>query len=117
MIQSNVVPPINSPKSIKMSLIKGIKSLIEGLAFTLTLLDSYAAGFAFFLVMIIKLLPLEPGYAILLLDAGLSHKYEFWLSLLANLPIYLGELLLGFFTSYLCKLQIRYKADSTKTIT
>ena len=69
----------------------GIKSLIEGLAFALTLLESFPAGFAFFLVMIIKLLPLEPGYAILLLDAGLSHKYEFWLSLLANLPIYIGE--------------------------
>ena len=76
-----------------MTPVEAIKTFIEGVAFALTILESYGAGIAFFLVMIIKLLPLEPGYAILLLDAGLSHKYEFWLSLLANFPIYIGKYL------------------------
>ena len=71
--------------------VEAIKTFIEGVAFALTILESYSAGIAFFVVMIIKLLPLEPGYAILLLDAGLSHRNEFWLSLLANLPIFIGQ--------------------------
>ena len=71
--------------------VEAIKTFIEGVAFVLTILESYSAGIAFFVVMIIKLLPLEPGYAILLLDAGLSHRNEFWLSLLANLPIFIGQ--------------------------
>ena len=50
-----------------------IKSFIEGIAFVLTLQDSYAAGMAFLVAMLFKLFPLEPGYAIILSDAGLNH--------------------------------------------
>ena len=69
----------------------GIKSSIEGIAFVLTLQDSYAAGLAFLVAMIFKLFPLEPGYAIILSDAGLNHFYENLLSTLAVFPIYLGK--------------------------
>jgi len=69
-----------------------IKSFIEGIAFVLTLQDSYSAGMAFLVAMIFKLFPLEPGYAIILSDAGLNHFWENLLSTLAVLPIYIGKL-------------------------
>ena len=69
-----------------------IKSFIEGIAFVLTLQDSFSAGLAFLVTMIFKLFPLEPGYAIILSDAGLNHYWETTLSTLAVLPIYLGKL-------------------------
>ena len=68
-----------------------IKSFIEGIAFVLTLQDSFSAGLAFLVAMIFKLFPLEPGYAIILCDAGLNHFWENLLSTLAVLPIYIGE--------------------------
>jgi len=70
-----------------------IKSFIEGIAFVLTLQDSFSAGLAFLVAMIFKLFPLEPGYAIILSDAGLNHFWENLLSTLAVLPIYLGATL------------------------
>ena len=75
-----------------------IKSFIEGIAFVLTLQDSFSAGLAFLVAMIFKLFPLEPGYAIILSDAGLNHFWENLLSTLAVLPIYLGK----FFFSSKC---------------
>ena len=68
-----------------------IKSFIEGIAFVLTLQDSFSAGLAFLVAMIFKLFPLEPGYAIILSDAGLNHFWENLLSTLAVLPIYIGK--------------------------
>ena len=68
-----------------------IKSFIEGIAFVLTLQDSFSAGLAFLVAMIFKLFPLEPGYAIILSAAGLNHFWENLLSTLAVLPIYLGK--------------------------
>ena len=70
-----------------------IKSFIEGITFALTLQDSFSAGWAFLVAMIFKLFPLEPGYAIILSDAGLNHFYENLFSTLAVLPIYLGKFL------------------------
>jgi len=70
-----------------------IKSFIEGIAFVLTLQDSFSAGLAFLVAMIFKLFPLEPGYAIILSAAGLNHFWENLLSTLAVLPIYLGTIL------------------------
>jgi len=70
-----------------------IKSFIEGIAFVLTLQDSFSAGLAFLVAMIFKLFPLEPGYAIILSDAGLNHFWENLLSTLAVLPIYIGAFL------------------------
>ena len=46
-----------------------IKCFIEGIAFVLTLQDSFTAGLAFLVAMIVKLFPLEPGYAIILSQA------------------------------------------------
>ena len=68
-----------------------IKSFIEGIAFALTVQDSFYAGLAFLVTMIVKLLPLEPGYAIILKDAGLIHFWENLLSGLAVLPIIVGK--------------------------
>ena len=68
-----------------------IKSFIEGIAFALTLQDSFYAGLAFLVTMIVKLLPLEPGYACILKDAGLSHFWENLLSVLAVSPIFVGK--------------------------
>ena len=70
-----------------------IKSFIEGITFALTLQDSFSVGWAFLVAMIFKLFPLEPGYAIILSDAGLIHFYENLFSTLAVLPIYLGKFL------------------------
>ena len=70
-----------------------IKSFIEGITFALTLQASFSAGWAFLVAMIFKLFPLEPGYAIILSDAGLNHFYENLFSTLAVLPIYLGKYL------------------------
>ena len=72
-----------------------IKSFIEGIAFVLTLQDSYSAGMAFLVAMLFKLFPLEPGYAIILSDAGLNHFWENLLSTLAVLPIYIGKIFLS----------------------
>ena len=47
-----------------------IKCFIEGIAFVLTLQDSFTAGLAFLVAMIVKLFPLEPGYAIILSQAS-----------------------------------------------
>ena len=47
-----------------------IKCFIEGIAFVLTLQDSFTAGLAFLVAMIVKLFPLEPGYAIILRQAS-----------------------------------------------
>ena len=47
-----------------------IKCFIEGIAFVLTLQDSFTAGLAFLFAMIVKLFPLEPGYAIILSQAS-----------------------------------------------
>ena len=47
-----------------------IKCFIEGIAFVLTLQDSFTAGLAFLVAMIVKLFPLEPGYAIILSHAS-----------------------------------------------
>ena len=80
-----------------------IKSFIEGIAFVLTLQDSFSAGLAFLVAMIFKLFPLEPGYAIILSDAGLNHFWENLLSTLAVLPIYIGK----FFFSLKCSFIIR----------
>ena len=56
-----------------------IKCFIEGIAFVLTLQDSFTAGLAFLVAMIVKLFPLEPGYAIILRQASqiISNKDSF----------------------------------------
>ena len=68
-----------------------IKSFIEGIAFALTVQDSFYAGLAFLVTMIVKLLPVGPGYAIILKDAGLIHFWEKLPSGLAVLPIIVGK--------------------------
>ena len=54
-----------------------IKCFIEGIAFVLTLQDSFTAGLAFLVAMIVKLFPLEPGYAIILSQASESNSFGF----------------------------------------
>ena len=52
-----------------------IKCFIEGIAFVLTLQDSFTAGLAFLVAMIVKLFPLEPGYANILSQAYQSSNF------------------------------------------
>ena len=67
-----------------------IKCFIEGIAFVLTLQDSFTAGLAFLVAMIVKLFPLEPGYAIILSQAFESYveSIDFRIGFLKNLKLF-----------------------------
>lgn len=70
-----------------------IECLIEGIAFSLALQDSFGAGVAVFLAMLIKLVPQKMGHVGFLLSAGLNHFWENLLALLAVMMIYIGIIL------------------------
>ena len=70
-----------------------IECFIEGIAFSLALQDSFGAGVAVFLAMLIKLVPQKMGHVGFLLSAGLNHFWENVLALLAVMMIYVGIIL------------------------
>ena len=80
------------PRAKTLLVTIAIKSFTESIAFVLTIQDSLAAGIAFLIAMIFKLLALEPGFAIILLDAGMTHNDEQkYSTMAAALPFTVGR--------------------------
>jgi len=70
-----------------------IECLIEGIAFVLTLQDTFGAGVAILVAMLVKLVPQKVGHAVILTSAGLNHFWENVFATLAVMTVYIGVIL------------------------
>ena len=75
-----------------------LKKIYLGIAFVLTLQDTFGAGVAILVAMLVKLVPQKVGHAVILTSAGLNHFWENVFATLAVMTVYIGLYTVYLFT-------------------